>query len=159
MTVFNDEFRRCFRRIVVLSLSCAAILWTPAWVASAAEKHTDISKLAEKLRDLPMQVIPERDRETAAQMLPAHLNKRLQTTNARSTAQWKAIKTRRQWQRFRDKKVRLLSKTIGPFPQEPCDLHLQVVSTVKDEGFRIQNLIFQSRPGLWVPDPIHHSPR
>jgi len=150
MTAFSYEFRRPVWRTVALSLPCAAILLVTACVACAAEKRTGTGKLAEKLRDLPMQILPERDRETAARMLPSHLNKRLQLANARSTAEWKAIKTREQWQRFRDKKIRLLSETIGPFPHEPCDLRLHVVSTVNGEGFCIQNLVFQSRPGLWV---------
>ena len=150
MTAFNHGFKQHIWRIVVLSLPCAMLLWAPAKAAIAAEERTEIGKLAEKLRDLPTQVILDQDRETAAQMFPNNLKRRLRVANARSTAEWGAIKTREQWQRFRGEKIRLLREAIGPFPQEPCDLRLQVVSTMKGEGFCVQNLVFQSRPGLWV---------
>jgi len=120
------------------------MLLVPAKTAIAEEE------LAGKLRALPTQVIPEQDRTAAVQMLPDHLKRWLQVANARSTSRWKEIRTREQWQQFRDEKIRLLREAIGSFPTEPCDLRLKVVSTAKGEGFRVQNLVIQSRPGLWV---------
>ncbi|NQT36450.1 MAG: acetylxylan esterase [Planctomycetes bacterium] len=83
-------------------------------------------------------------------MIPNRLRSRLDAANRESRNQWRKVQGREDWQRFRDEKIRLLREAIGPFPQEVCDLRLQVVSTVEGEGCRIQNLVFQSRPGLWV---------
>lgn len=150
MTTFQRQFPSPVWRIVALGLPYVAILSPPAVRAHAAEERAGIGELAEQLRDLPTRVIPEQDREAAVQMLPGNLRKRLEEANVRSTAEWKAIKSREQWERFRDEKIRLLREAIGPFPQEPCDLRPHVVSSAEGEGFRIRNLVFQSRPGLWV---------
>lgn len=146
---------------------CLAVLWlllaawataapggasaeVPANSAAAAHGRLKVGKLAEQLRNLPSNVLPEEERESAAGAIPDHLQRRLRTANRRSSAAWKAVKTRDDWRRFRDKKLRLLRQALGPPSEEPGDLRLQVTATVGGDGYRVRNLVFQSRPGLWV---------
>jgi dienelactone hydrolase len=49
---------------------------------------------------------------------------------------------------------------MGPFPTEPCPLEPKEIGVLKRTGYRIDKLIFQSRPGVWVtasayvPEPL-----
>ncbi len=53
---------------------------------------------------------------------------------------------------------------MGPFPDRPCDLDAKVVGVLKRDGYRIEKLLFQSRPDVWVtahafvPSPLPLSP-
>jgi dienelactone hydrolase len=48
---------------------------------------------------------------------------------------------------------------MGPGPDRPCPLEPRVLGTLKRPGYRIEKLVFQSRPDVWVtanlylPDP------
>ena len=119
-------------------------------LASAANGRPDAGTLAEQIRGLPSTVLSEEERESAAGMIPDDLDRRLRAANRSSSAEWKAIKTRDDWQRFRDDKLRRLRKAVGPLPDRPAGLRLKVTATFNGDGYRIQNLVFQSRPGLWV---------
>jgi len=119
-------------------------------LATAADGRLEIGKLAEQLRDLPSTALPEEERESAAHTIPGDLERRLRAANGQSTAEWQAIETRDDWRRFRDEKLRLLREAIGPAPEEPGDLRLQVTGIVDGDGYRVKKLVFQSRPRLWV---------
>lgn len=53
---------------------------------------------------------------------------------------------------------RQLLKSWGGFPQEPCPLEPRILDTVKRDGYRIEKLVIQTRPGIlmtanaYVPD-------
>ena len=52
-------------------------------------------------------------------------------------------------QRREDLRKRLLA-AMGPMPEKPGDLSPRIVATRKRKGFRIENVLFQSRPDVWV---------
>lgn len=142
---FQDRLKAGLRATVAVGL-----LLTLANSANAGDGRLEASKLAEQLRVLPSVVLPEEEHESAADMIPGDLERRLRAANRRSSAEWQAIKTRDDWQRFRDEKLRLLREAIGPLPEESGDLRPQVTGTVDGDGYRVKGLVFQSRPGLWV---------
>jgi dienelactone hydrolase len=39
---------------------------------------------------------------------------------------------------------------IGPVPEKPCDLEPRNLGTLERDGYRIEKLVFQSRPDVWV---------
>jgi dienelactone hydrolase len=49
---------------------------------------------------------------------------------------------------------------MGPFPAKPCPLDVREVGMLKRTGYRIEKLVFQSRPDVWVtasayvPEPV-----
>lgn len=53
------------------------------------------------------------------------------------------------WQTRRKQLRQSLLAALGPTPPD-CDLSPKVVGTLKREGYRIENLLFQSRPDVWV---------
>lgn len=43
-----------------------------------------------------------------------------------------------------------LVKSWGGFPAEPCDLQAKVVGEFKRDGYRVEKIIIQTRPGVWM---------
>src|SRR3954468_22827541 len=39
---------------------------------------------------------------------------------------------------------------IGPTPEKPCDLEVRNLGTLERDGYRIEKIVFQSRPDVWV---------
>src|SRR5262249_41023798 len=85
-----------------------------------------------------------------SQMLAEDVRSRLRAANQRSTKDWQAIKTKEDWEKFRDERLQALRASLGRLPAPPKDLKVKVTRTLKGEGYRIENLVFESRPGLIV---------
>jgi len=68
---------------------------------------------------------------------------------------------RREWDQRRGKLRQSMLAAMGPSPEKPCDLNPQFQGFLKRDGYRIERLIFQSRPDVWVtancyvPDAPH----
>jgi cephalosporin-C deacetylase-like acetyl esterase len=63
---------------------------------------------------------------------------------------WQKVKTVSDWEQFRDKRLAALLNTIGPFP-ERTPLNPAVSRRIDyGEGFVIENIVYESRPGLIV---------
>ena len=43
-----------------------------------------------------------------------------------------------------------LLKAWGPFPEQPCALEAKVLGTIDRDGYRIEKIIFQTMPGVWM---------
>lgn len=43
-----------------------------------------------------------------------------------------------------------LLKSWGGFPAEACDLSPKVLGELKREGYRVEKVVFQTRPGVWM---------
>jgi dienelactone hydrolase len=57
---------------------------------------------------------------------------------------------RRVWEERRAKLRAGMFKAMGPFPAQPCPLEVSVLGILTRAGYRIEKLIFQSRPDVWV---------
>ncbi len=121
----------------------------PAQQRSQTSQTSETSQLADALRRLPADVLPPETR-AAARMIPDNLDERLHRANRRSSAAWNAVGSRQEWERFRDEKLRLLCRAIGPQAESPPELNLHITGKLKGPGYRIRKLVFQSRPGLWI---------
>jgi dienelactone hydrolase len=58
--------------------------------------------------------------------------------------------TRKDWLERRAKLRSAMFEAMGPFPDKPCALESKVVGVLKRTGYRIEKLLFQSQPGVWV---------
>lgn len=104
---------------------------------------------AEKLAAIQTTVAPEGERKALANMLADSIRARQREANSRSSAEWQAIRNRTQWEAFIQPKIRALRDSLGTFP-EPKKPRVRVSSTVSGDGFHIDNILYESRPGLWV---------
>jgi dienelactone hydrolase len=58
--------------------------------------------------------------------------------------------SRRDWEARRKRLREVMSAAMGSFPDKPCDLEPKTAGTLKRDGYRIEKLLFQSRPDVWV---------
>lgn len=75
---------------------------------------------------------------------------RIRAANDRESEAWRKIKTREEWEAYRDARLKALRESLGAFPPVPADLKVRVTRTLEGDGHRIENLVFESRPGLVV---------
>lgn len=54
------------------------------------------------------------------------------------------------WQQQRAALRTRLVQAWGGFPEQPCSLEAKVVGEIKRPGYRIERLMFQTRPGVWM---------
>ncbi len=126
-------------------------------------KPPETKPFATELAALKSDVLSDQPSEQVHQMVAKHLEARLHGANQRSSTEWRAIADRSQWESYRSKRIAALRTSLGSFPAPPKDLQVRVTRTLPGEGFRIENLVFQSRPGLfvtanlYVPEPRRDS--
>lgn len=55
-----------------------------------------------------------------------------------------------EWQQRRTKLRDNLLKAWGGFPETPCELAPRKLGEIQRDGYRVEKLIFQTRPGIWM---------
>jgi cephalosporin-C deacetylase-like acetyl esterase len=96
-------------------------------------------------------------------MLGSDLRARRDAANRADREAWQRVQSRSDWERFRDQRLKALRASLGQFPPAPTDLKVRATKTLEGDGFRIENLVFESRPGLmvtanfYVPNPLGSS--
>ncbi len=58
--------------------------------------------------------------------------------------------TRKEWEDRRAILIKRMREAMGPVPDKDCPLEPRILGTLKREGYRIEKVIFQSRPDVWV---------
>src|SRR5262249_24527173 len=129
----------------------AIILLLTALASSAAaqSKNTDF---AEQLGRLDAHVLPKSDDPSSRPdgMLGRSIRARLRAANERESDAWRALRTKADWEKYRDARIRELRQSLGSFPSVPRDLQVRITGTIRAEKYRIDNIVFVSRPGLVV---------
>lgn len=59
-------------------------------------------------------------------------------------------KSRAEWETRRKALLEKMTQAIGPVPEKPCDLEARNLGTLDREGYKIEKIVFQSRPDVWV---------
>jgi len=127
----------------VLALLCLILMSLPA--LGFQQQH-----IADRLRTLNPNVLTDAARQEHAQKLASNVRLRILAANRRSSDEWRQISNRAQWEQFTKQKVQLLEASLGTFPPPSKDMAVHLTQTFPGEGFTIENLVFESRPGLWV---------
>src|SRR5512145_1737813 len=60
------------------------------------------------------------------------------------------IKSREDWERFRDTRIAALKKSFGSFPPPKPPLQARVTARHDGDGYRLENVVFQVRPQYWM---------
>lgn len=116
-------------------------------------------------------------KELPEELLESDISSRLKLANRRSTDAWRAIRTVEDWEHLRDKSIKSLRRSLGKLPAKREMVQVHVTREIKEDGYVIRNIVFESRPGLlitanlYVPEPArrsmpgivlshsHHSPK
>ena len=72
--------------------------------------------------------------------------------NQESSRVWKSIRSREDWEAFRDSQIKKLSLSLNQSLTAPRNLRSQISKRIEfaQAGFAIENVVYESRPGLWV---------
>ncbi|WP_425616240.1 hypothetical protein NA78x_006182 [Anatilimnocola sp. NA78] len=86
--------------------------------------------------------------------------RRREAANQKSSAEWRAIQTKEQWLAFRRDKLQLLRRSLGNSLaaddwRPPQPLRVEKAGEIKGDGYRIEKVIYESRPGLWVTADLY----
>src|SRR5258707_461257 len=102
--------------------------------------------VAERLRDLDSNVLPA----PLPAMIGRDASSRVAGSNRRESEAWGKIKTGEDWERYRDVRLRALRDSLGAAEPVPADLKVSITRTLEGRGHRVENLVYESRPGLLV---------
>lgn len=75
---------------------------------------------------------------------------RMKEANLRESKAFAAVGTKAQWEKFRDIRIQALRESLGTFPEVPKAMRIVVTKKLEGDGYRIHNVVYESRPGLWV---------
>lgn len=108
----------------------------------------------ERLGDLaffPTRVFSSEERKQMKldEMLDSYLHDRVLKILEEEKRNWDQVKTVDDWQRFRDPRLAAFRSALGKFPPL-CPLETRVTSEFKGDGYRRENIVYQSQPGFWV---------
>lgn len=108
-------------------------------------------------------VLSADDAAAASRQVDRDLERRSEAANARNRAEWAKIDTKAEWEAFRDERIARLRKALADYPSPPAPLAVHSSGTLAGDRFRIERLVYESRPGIWVtanlyrPEPLRDS--
>src|SRR5436190_12592413 len=86
--------------------------------------------LAARLRALDSNVFPAGERNALSRMLATDVRARRDEANRRDARAWAQVKSRAGWERFRDRRIDALRRSLGSFPPVPKTLNAQVTGSI-----------------------------
>src|SRR5262245_52450271 len=88
--------------------------------------------------------------EAALATARENVRARIREANERESAAWHRLSDKAGWEKYRDGRLAALRRSLGDFPDPPRDLKVRLRKTLTGDGYRIDNVTFESRPGLVV---------
>ncbi len=134
-------------------LALAALFFA---VPAIADDATD--KLAKELRDYAtaeLAKVSGKDGKFST-ALPDYLREQIKLANQRDREAWNRVKTKEDWEAFRDERIKALRESLGTWPDVPDNMPIRVTKTIEANGYRIDNLLYESRPGVWVDGNLYY---
>ena len=131
-------------------MSIHRILFFLFWVTVSGVLSAEPSQLAEELADLSPKVLSTAQQKQFQDQTRRNLRARGDVVNRRDVSKWKTIQTRADWERLREQKLKQLRTALGDFPPPPKTLDVRITKRLDGDGFTIQNLVYRTRPGMWV---------
>ncbi len=125
------------------------IITSCCWGSVAQDNAADLSKQLREL-DGRVLVLGTVRQPPLAGMMSRHAEARLRVANRVDRDAWSKVKSLADWEALRVARLRSLQKSLGTFPPVPSDLNVRVTGSHFGDGFRVDNLVFVSRPGLVV---------
>ena len=127
--------------------------WRHAWTGVvllgtlAKVSAGDIGKIAPEVLD-------KEQRTEARRMIDHYIKGRIKEANSHHLAEWYKVKTRKQWEMYRDERIDKLRASLGEFPT-PGKLNWRQTGVVKGDGFHIENIVYESLQGQWVTGNLY----
>jgi cephalosporin-C deacetylase-like acetyl esterase len=142
--MMNKRLETHHRLAFTLSLGLILTLLAPL---TSADDAAELGKIAPEVLD-------KEQKRQATGMIERDIHRRTLDANAKNRVEWSPIKTREQWEKYRDERIEKLRRSLGEYPPAG-KLNVKVTGTLKGDGFTIENVIYESRPGQWVPGNLY----
>jgi len=116
-------------------------------------------QITERSNDLtfsPSRVFSDQERKEIQlnTMLDRHIRGRVLKILKKERRDWDQVKTAEDWERFRDPRIKALAASLGEFPAR-APLQVKVSKEFRGDRYRRQDLVYQTRPGFWVPANLY----
>lgn len=136
-----------FRRVALASLVVFLVI-----LSLAGQPDATTSQLSRALAELSPDVFPPQTQEAQRlrQAWPELLREGLQQANRRSSQVWRNLRGRADWEQFRREKLAQLRQALAIPESPPPAPRIVVTGGIRGEGYRVENLLYESRPGFWV---------
>jgi dienelactone hydrolase len=121
-----------------------------------ADEATD--KLAKELRDYAtaeLAKVPGKDGKFST-VLPDYLREQIKQANKRDREAWSKINSKEDWEKFRDERIKALRESLGTWPDVPKNIPVRVTKTIEAADYRIDNVLYESRSGVWVDGNLYY---
>lgn len=105
---------------------------------------------AASLKALDPSVFPAEKRRELAGMVRADLDARRAEVHRRDREAWARITSRADWEIYSKPRIAALRRSLGPLPAPPRPLKVHLASAMDRDGYRLENLVYESRPGIFV---------
>src|SRR5262245_23390486 len=141
------------RSAVMTRRACLLVLLTALPVQ--ADDATDA--LAKELRDyatVELSKVPGKDGKYST-ALADYLRDQIAAANRRDREAWARVTDRDEWVVFRDERINALRESLGAWPELPKTVPTRTTKTIEAAGYRIDNLLYESRPGVWVTGNLY----
>jgi cephalosporin-C deacetylase-like acetyl esterase len=115
--------------------------------------------LVEDLARLDPVVAPAGERAALAEELVAYIRNRSRAVGDRHTRAWEQVRSRGEWEDFLTPRLDALRDALGPFPEGSRAVSARLTGTIEGDGFAVENLVFESRAGLWVTANLYRPAR
>ncbi len=126
--------------------------------AIATEVNAQVPRpLAEELAQLSPRVLSDELRERFQDQAWQFLRAGGDEANRNDVETWRTIHNRKDWEQLRDDKLKKLEDALGGFPQLPESINVHVTGRIEGEGFVVENLVYETRPGFWVTANVYRS--
>jgi len=126
-------------------------VFQPATLPAPLKESRTFTGAAKELAGLSGRVWPESDGAEHDAALEANLRKRMVDAARAERVEWQKVKTRNDWEQFREQRLGALRKSLGAFPERK-PLRAAVVRRVDyGEGFLIENVVYESMPQRLIP--------
>ena len=108
--------------------------------------------LAGALGQVPGNAWTDQQRENLrlTSMLSDSLHRRMSAIAEQEEQAWRGVNSRETWERFRDQRLAALRDWVGPMPARTPLRTLVTRRLNLGKGFVVQNLVYESRPGLLI---------
>jgi dienelactone hydrolase len=112
----------------------------------------EVEEIQEGLQRLDTNLYSDKSAEGEAlrQSWSRLLVEQLQQANRRSSQQWQRLQSRPEWEAFRRDTLQRLRQALGIPATSPRVGRIVVTGTIQGQGYRLEKLLYESRPGLWV---------
>lgn len=110
--------------------------------------------IGQEFSKLSPDVLTKDERSDARGMIDRQIKQRITDFNVAHREEWYKIKTKDQWEKYRDERIARLRASLGDWPT-PAKPNVKVTGVIKGDGFNIENVAYESRPGMWVTGNLY----